>query len=80
MFGRFPLTGIPLPMADRAEYDAVVADLVASGIIEDASKIYWDIRPSMHFETLEFRIADVAQTVDEAILTAGLCRGLAWPA
>ena len=77
LFGRFPMTGLPMEMADRAEYDAVVADLVATGIIEDASKIYWDIRPSMHFETLEFRISDVAQTVDEAILNAGLCRGLA---
>ncbi len=77
LFGRFPMTGLPIAMTDRAEYDAVVADLVATEIIEDASKIYWDIRPSTHFETLEFRIADVAQSVDEAILTAGLCRGIA---
>ena len=77
VFGRFPLTGIARAFADRAEYDATVADLVASGLIEDASKIYWDVRPSTHFETIEFRIADVAQTIDEAILTAGLCRGLA---
>ena len=77
LFGRFPLTGLPVAMADRAEFDRVVADLVATGIIEDASKIYWDIRPSMHFETIEFRIADVGQSVDEAILIAGLCRGVA---
>ena len=76
-FARFPLSGIPEAMAGRAEFDAVVADLVATGLIEDASKIYWDIRPSMHFETIEFRVADVAQSVDEAVLTAGLCRGLA---
>jgi len=77
LFGRFPLTGLPMEMADRAEYDAVVSDLVATGIIEDASKIYWDLRPSMHFETLEFRIADVGQSVDDAVLVAGLCRGVA---
>jgi len=77
LFGRFPTSGLPMAMAGRAEYDSVVADLVATGIIEDASKIYWDIRPSTQFNTLEFRIGDVAQTVDEAILTAGLCRGLA---
>ena len=77
LFGRFPLTGLPSVLANRADYDGVVADLVASGISDDASKIDWDIRPSMHFATLEFRIADVAQTIDEAILTAGLCRGVA---
>ena len=77
MFARFPTAGIPPLLADRAEFDAVVAELAATGVIEDASKLYWDIRPSMHFETIEFRIADVAQSVDEAVLTAGLCRALA---
>ena len=77
IFGRFPTAGVPVRLADRAEYERVVADLVATGLIEDPSKIYWDIRPSMHFETIEFRIADVAQTLDEAVLIAGLCRGLA---
>lgn len=77
-FARFPLSGIPDQMASRAEFDAVVADLVATGLIEDASKLYWDIRPSMRYETIEFRIADVAQTVDEAVLIAGLTRGLAF--
>ncbi len=76
LFGRFPTTGIPLPFAGRAEYDRLVADLVAAGVIEDASKIYWDVRPSSHVETLEFRAADVCQTVDEAVMVAGLCRGL----
>ncbi len=77
VFGRFPTAGIPPLLADRADFDAAVAELTATGVIEDASKLYWDIRPSMRFETIEFRIADVAQSVDEAVLTAGLCRGLA---
>jgi carboxylate-amine ligase len=46
-------------------------------MIEDASKIYWDIRPSAHFETLEFRAADVCMSVDETLMVVGLCRGLA---
>ena len=71
------MTGIPAEFASRAEFDELVASLVAIGSIEDASKIYWDIRPSMHFETLEFRVADVCSTVDEAVMIAGLCRALA---
>src|SRR5262249_49789335 len=61
----------------RAEYDGLIASLVAVGVIEDASKIYWDVRPSSHVETLEFRVADVCLTIDEAVMIAGLCRALA---
>lgn len=77
VFGRFPLSGPPATMTDRAEYDAVVADLIATGIIDEPTKIYWDLRPSARFATLEFRVADVATTLDEAVLVAGLSRGLA---
>jgi carboxylate-amine ligase len=77
LFERFPMTGIPHPFASRAEYDGLIATLVDTGIIDDASYIYWDVRPSSHFETLEFRIADVCLTVDEAVMVAGLTRALA---
>jgi len=77
LFGRFPMTGMPADFASKAGYDRVVASLVATGTIGDASKLYWDVRPSMRFPTLEFRIADVCQDLDEAVLIAGLCRGLA---
>lgn len=76
LFGRFPMAGIPAEMASRAEYEAVVQALVSTESIEDASRIYWDVRPSMHYDTLEFRVADVTQSVDEAVLIAGLCKGL----
>jgi glutamate---cysteine ligase / carboxylate-amine ligase len=77
LFGRFPMAGLPMDLASRAEYDEVVDALVSTGSIEDASRIYWDVRPSMHFDTLEFRVADVCQSVDEAVAIVGLCRGLA---
>jgi carboxylate-amine ligase len=77
LFGRFPMTGVPHEFASRAEFDELVASLVASGVIDDASKIYWDIRPSSHVETIEFRVADVCMAIDEAVLIAGLCRALA---
>lgn len=77
LFGRFPMTGTPHPFESRAEYDDLVAALGAVGIIHDGSNIYWDARPSSHFETLEFRVADVCMRVDEAVMTASLTRSLA---
>lgn len=77
LFGRFPMTGIPHEFGSRAEYDRLVEGLVATGVIDEASKIYWDVRPSSHVETIEFRIADVCTRIDEAVMIAGLCRALA---
>ena len=74
---RYPTAGLPHVFASRAEYDELIAALAATGMIADASKIYWDVRPSSHLETLEFRAADVCATVDEAVMIAGLCRALA---
>lgn len=74
---RWPTAGTPQPFASRAEYDALVDTLVATGSVSDATKIYWDVRPSARFETLEFRVTDVCLTVDEAVMIAGLVRGLA---
>lgn len=74
---RWPMAGTPQLFASRAEYDGLVAQLVATGSIEDGTKIYWDARPSARFETIEFRIADVCMTVDEAVMVAGLARALA---
>ena len=71
------MAGLPQVFASRDEYDDLVTDLVAAGMITDASKIYWDARPSSHAETLEFRMADVCPMVDEAVMVAGLCRALA---
>jgi glutamate---cysteine ligase / carboxylate-amine ligase len=77
LFGRFPMTGVPSEFASRADFDELVGSLVAVGAIEDGSKLYWDIRPSTHFETLEFRVADACSRVDETVMIAGLCRALA---
>jgi glutamate---cysteine ligase / carboxylate-amine ligase len=77
LFQRFPMVGTPHVLASRAEYNDLIASLVSTGSISDASKIYWDVRPSSHFETLEFRVADVCMTVDEAVMVAGLSRALA---
>ena len=75
-FGRFPVTGSPELLGDRAGYDAVVADLVATGMVRDASHLYWDARPSTTFPTLEVRIADTCPRLDDVVLHAALARSL----
>ena len=77
VFDRWPTTGIPPLLADRAAYDDLVSALVKTATIEDASKIYWDVRPSMAYATIEFRVADVLPTVDEVVMLTGLARSLA---
>ncbi|UFH57727.1 carboxylate-amine ligase [Spirosoma sp. KNUC1025] len=76
IWGRWPTAGIPQLFDSRADYDHLIQDLTAMGSIDDASKIYWDVRPSSHFDTLEFRVTDVCLTIDEAVLVAGLVRAL----
>jgi carboxylate-amine ligase len=73
---RWPMAGTPQVFSSRAEYDQLVEALIATESIEDATKIYWDVRPSARFETLEFRVTDVCLTVDEAVMLAGLARAL----
>lgn len=71
-----PLSGPPPVFTSRAEYDATVQALVASKAVEDPWSIYWDIRLSERFSTIEFRVMDVCLTVREAVMIAGLVRAL----
>jgi carboxylate-amine ligase len=73
---RWPTAGPPGPMRTAADYDAVVADLVASGTISDAGMVYFDIRPSAHLPTVELRVCDACPAVDDVVLIAGVFRAL----
>ncbi|CAN5728117.1 glutamate--cysteine ligase [soil metagenome] len=77
MWRRWPMAGIPPPFASESEYDDHIEHLLAIKAIKDPTKIYWDLRPSMRYDTLEFRVTDVCMTVDEAVMLAGLVRALA---
>jgi carboxylate-amine ligase len=77
VWAHWPLTGMPEPLRSRAEYDRLIDDLVAVGAIRDASFLYWDVRPSARYRTLEFRVADACLTVDDVVMVAGLIRSLA---
>lgn len=73
---RWPTTGLSAPVTSAAEYDALVADLVASGVIADAGMVYFDVRPASAAPTLELRICDSCPSVDTIVLIAGLFRAL----
>ncbi|MEA2827363.1 MAG: glutamate---cysteine ligase / carboxylate-amine ligase [Actinomycetota bacterium] len=73
---RWPTAGTPGTFGSRADYDELVQTLLSTGAIDDPARIYWDIRPSAKFDTVEFRVADANLTVDESVMTAGLVRAL----
>jgi carboxylate-amine ligase len=76
-WGRWPVSGTPPRFRDASGYDAVVAGLLASRVVPDATKLYWDLRPSHRHPTLEYRVCDALHTHDEAVVVAGLVRALA---
>jgi carboxylate-amine ligase len=67
-----PRTGLPQQFESYAEYQRHVDILVGAGLLEDATKIWWDIRPSARYPTLETRIFDVCTSVDDAVALAAL--------
>ncbi|MDT7804889.1 MAG: glutamate---cysteine ligase / carboxylate-amine ligase [Actinomycetota bacterium] len=73
---RWPSAGPPPRFASLDEYESVVDAWLRAGSILDRGMIYWDVRLSEKQPTLEFRIADVAGTPQEAVLLAVLVRGL----
>jgi YbdK family carboxylate-amine ligase len=75
-WSRWPTTGPPEYLGSAERFQEVVAGLVASGVIADSSHLYWDLRPSSHLPTLEFRLADVCTEVDDVVLHAALARSL----
>lgn len=76
VWSRWPTSGPPADVETGAEYDALVAQLIASGTISDAGMVYFDIRPSAHVPTVELRVCDACPEVDDVVLIAGLFRAL----
>ncbi|MGQ0673591.1 MAG: carboxylate-amine ligase [Hyphomicrobium sp.] len=67
-----PRTGIPGRFDSFDQYRRTIDVLTAAGVIEDASKVWWDIRPSARFPTLEMRITDVTPRAADAVTIAAL--------
>lgn len=72
VFDELPRTGLPEKFDSFGEYTRHVDSLVSAGVIEDSTKIWWDIRPSARFPTLEVRISDICTRLDHGITIAAL--------
>jgi carboxylate-amine ligase len=76
VFDRFPRTGIPDYFNSVSEYDNYINLLVKTNCIDNAKKVWWDIRMHPFFSTLEFRICDIPMRVDETIALAALMQAV----
>jgi carboxylate-amine ligase len=76
VFDALPRTGLPDPLGSEAEHRRLVEALVGAGCIEDGTKIWWDIRPSARFPTLEMRITDICPRLADAAALAALYQSI----
>lgn len=76
IFKRFPRTQIPDFFHSWDDYARYVALLVRTNSIDDAKKIWWDVRPHAYFKTLEFRVCDIPCRAEETVAIAALCQAL----
>jgi glutamate---cysteine ligase / carboxylate-amine ligase len=74
VFDELPRTGMPHQFGSYSEYVRSIEVLVNAGLIEDATKIWWDLRPSGRFPTLEMRITDVCPLLADGLTIAALFR------
>ncbi|SLN09797.1 Carboxylate-amine ligase YbdK [Roseovarius litorisediminis] len=76
VFDNLPRTGLPPRMESFGEFERAVGALVDLGVIEDGSKIWWDLRPSSKFPTIESRICDVQPRLEHTLTLAALTQAL----
>ena len=77
VFDELPRTGLPEHFSGYSEYRRTISTLVKAGLIEDATKIWWDLRPSDKFPTLELRVCDVCTSLEDAAAVAAIFQSLA---
>ncbi|HWR34134.1 MAG TPA: carboxylate-amine ligase [Chitinophagaceae bacterium] len=76
VFDKFPRTGIPDAFESIEAYDNYVKLLIKTNCIDNAKKIWWDLRVHPFFNTVEFRICDIPLTVDETITLAAMFQAI----
>src|SRR5690554_6542960 len=76
IFVKFQRTGIPSYFNSVAEFDAYVNLLVKTGTMDNAKKIWWDLRVHPFYPTIEFRICDMPMTIDETVCLAAIMQSL----
>jgi glutamate---cysteine ligase / carboxylate-amine ligase len=76
VFRAVPRTGIPDEFGSWADYERHVQVLIDAGVIEDATKLWWDLRPSDRYPTLEMRASDICTSIDDAMAVAAMYQSL----
>lgn len=76
VFERFPRTGIPDAFESLSEYEDYLKLLVRTKCVDNAKKIWWDIRLHPFFDTLEVRVCDAQSRVDDTIAMAALIQAV----
>ena len=72
VFDALPRTGMPETFTSWAEYQRHIEVMANAGLIEDGTKIWWDVRPSARYPTLETRIMDVCTQLDDAVCVTAI--------
>ena len=76
VWGEMPRSGLPDLFRDTADYEKYIHAMVRSQSIKDASFLYWFLRPSIHFPTLELRVADSCTRLEDTLAIAAIYRSL----
>lgn len=76
VFDNLPRTGLPPKLDGWGEFERSVNALVDLGVIEDSSKVWWDLRPSSRFPTIESRICDVSPRLETTLTLAAMIQSL----
>jgi len=76
IFGDLPRSGLPEVFESAEEWHLFVRQLDQTGLCDDATKIWWDIRPSARFATVEMRVCDVCTRLEDAISIAALFQAI----
>ena len=75
-FGDLPRTGLPEYFSSAAAWHEMLGQLAQTGLCEDPSKIWWDLRPSCRFPTLEMRICDICTSLEDTVTIAALYQAI----
>ncbi|MDY8108110.1 carboxylate-amine ligase [Fulvimarina sp. 2208YS6-2-32] len=76
VFDNMPRTGLPPSFSSWSDYQRAANVIIRTGMIEDCSKIWWDVRPSANYPTLESRICDVSPRLEDALAIAALTQSI----
>ncbi len=76
VFDKFPRTGIPDEFSSASEYDDYIKLLIKTNCMDNAKKVWWDIRLHPFFNTIEFRICDIPMRIEETISLAAIMQAI----